>query len=337
MYTPCRLILDELRAGRPVVEAVLLASKGSTPRTAGARLLAFADGRSAGSVGGGRSEAETLEAARRLAAEPEALALELHFSLVGVTDMDMICGGELSVLLHRIDPTPEVLATHARAAELEERGKAFNLLTRLEEAGSGRLRVLGRTATPALPQRPGPQSLFPTLERTTGGLTLVSPFAGARRIFLFGGGHVSLALAGLAHTLGYRVVVLEDRAEFLAGDRFPHASRLVLSDQATPTLTNALVEHEPGRSDAAVILTRGHSHDREALRAVLGFPFGYIGMIGSRSKRDAVYALLRKEGVADEALAAVHCPVGLNIGAQTPEEIAVSITAELIACRGEIG
>ena len=154
-----------------------------------------------------------------------------------------------------------------------------------------------------------------------------------RRLFLFGAGHVSRALANLAETLGFRVLVLEDREEFASAERFPGAECLVLPNQEADTLAQALAARFPGPDDAAVILTRGHAHDRDALWAALGFSFGYIGMIGSRSKRDAVYAQLREKNISAERLAPVHCPVGLAIGAQTPEEIAVSIAAELIACR----
>ncbi len=331
----CRLIMDELNAGCSLVSVVIYSHKGSTPRTAGARLSVGADGRTHGTVGGGRCEAEAVAAAREmLASAPVSSppALLLGYSLHGVTDMDMICGGELSLLLQRLDPDEATIALYRRAVEAEDAGRAFSLRAYLEPSAEGGAHILRRefleTADPPLPEDAGPR-LLPEGE----GYVLTEPFAGRGRLFLFGAGHISRALAALADTLEYRAVVLEDREEFLSAERFPQARLLAVPDQRAETLKRALTDMSPGPADAAVILTRGHAHDRDALQAVLDFAFGYVGMIGSRAKRDAVYAQLGEKGVPPQRLAAVRCPVGLSIGAQTPEEIAVSIAAELIAER----
>ncbi len=332
------VVLDELRAGRSLVSVVIHSHKGSTPRTAGARLLVFTDGRTHGTVGGGRYEAEAVNAARALLAADSSFprpAAVLEYSLHGVTDMDMICGGELALFLQRLDPDEETLALYTHAVEAEDTGRAFCLTTHVSLPTEGKTEVLRRELL--RPDASGEafplDGETPRLRRETDRLILTEPFPLRRRLFLFGAGHVSRALALLAETLDYGVVVLEDRPEFASAERFPLARRLLVPDQHADTLREALVATAPASPDAAVILTRGHAHDRDALQAALAFPFGYIGMIGSRTKREAVYAQLREKGVPAERLLTVHCPVGLAIGAQTPEEIAVSIAAELIAER----
>jgi xanthine dehydrogenase accessory factor len=149
-------------------------------------------------------------------------------------------------------------------------------------------------------------------------------------IFLVGGGHVGQAVAGLASQVGFDVWVLDDREQFASAERFPTACRRLVGDIGTtlrdesPTLTP---------STFAVILTRGHRHDEEALYHLARTACGYVGMIGSKRKIRLIFEDLQARGVPAEALARVHAPLGYNIGSQTVPEIAVSIVAELIACR----
>jgi xanthine dehydrogenase accessory factor len=162
-----------------------------------------------------------------------------------------------------------------------------------------------------------------------GGLLAALPLAPQPAVFIFGAGHVSRPTAQVARIAGFRTVVLDDRAEFANRERFPDADAVLVP----PSLDRALEGLEVGEADSLVIVTRGHLHDKTVLAAALKTPARYVGMIGSTRKRDAVYAALREEGVADAAIARCHCPIGLAIGARTPEEIAVSIVAELVQCR----
>jgi xanthine dehydrogenase accessory factor len=149
-------------------------------------------------------------------------------------------------------------------------------------------------------------------------------------VFLVGGGHVGQAVARLASDVGFDVWVLDDRDRFASPERFPSASRRLVGDigmtlrELAPTLT---------ASTFAVILTRGHSHDEEALYHLAPTACGYVGMIGSKRKIRMIFEDLVAKGIREEALARVHAPLGYNIGSQTVPEIAVSIVAELIACR----
>ena len=155
---------------------------------------------------------------------------------------------------------------------------------------------------------------------------LVEPSARPGTVYLFGAGHVALPTAQLAQMMGFSTIVLDDRIEFANRDRFPEADDVrVVADFANCFKDLAIDE------DAyLVIVTRGHEHDREVLAQSLGTDAGYVGMIGSRRKKAAVYQALRNDGFTDADLERVHCPIGLSIGAQSPEEIAVSIVAELI-------
>ncbi len=147
-------------------------------------------------------------------------------------------------------------------------------------------------------------------------------------ILIVGAGHVGRSIAVLSSFLGFRTVVLDDRAEFANAERLPQADEIIVGD-----IGEELARFNINPQTHIVIVTRGHKHDRDALRQVVSSPAAYIGMIGSRRKVKTVFDELRKDGVAEEALAAVHAPIGLDIHAETPEEIALSIMAEIIMIR----
>jgi len=161
-----------------------------------------------------------------------------------------------------------------------------------------------------------------------GGSYALEPWAAASPLYIFGAGHVSRPTAQVAALAGFRVTVLDDRPEFANAERFPQAETRVLDGY-----DDCFAKLSAGPGAFVVIVTRWHVHDAEVLGQALSTGAGYIGMIGSRRKRDAVYQRLRGQGFTDADLARVHCPIGLDIGAETPEEIAVSIVAELVQAR----
>jgi xanthine dehydrogenase accessory factor len=155
----------------------------------------------------------------------------------------------------------------------------------------------------------------------------VEPILPQPILYVFGGGHVSAALACAAHLAGFGIGVIDDRESFANAERFPMAQEIYTSyEKAFGTL-------RPNAATFIVIVTRGHKDDMEVLRWAVGTEARYIGMIGSRRKVMSVYRALEQEGVAHERLARVYAPVGIEIGALTPEEIAISIAAELVAVR----
>jgi xanthine dehydrogenase accessory factor len=155
----------------------------------------------------------------------------------------------------------------------------------------------------------------------------VEPILPQPALTIFGGGHVSMALATIAHMAGFAIAVADDRETFANKERFPMAHEIFTSYE------DAFDKLKPGDSSYLVIVTRGHRDDMRVLGWAAGTNARYIGMIGSKRKVLSVYEALEREGISPERLANVHAPVGLEIGALTPEEIAINITAELIAVR----
>jgi xanthine dehydrogenase accessory factor len=147
-------------------------------------------------------------------------------------------------------------------------------------------------------------------------------------VLVVGAGHVGRSIAVLSSFLGFRTVVLDDRAEFANAERLPQADEIIVGD-----IGEELARFNITPQTHVVIVTRGHEHDRDALRRAVSSPAAYIGMIGSRRKVKMVFDELQKDGVTTEALAAVHAPIGLDIQAETPEEIALSIMAEIVMVR----
>jgi len=157
----------------------------------------------------------------------------------------------------------------------------------------------------------------------------LEPHAPPPSLVIVGAGHIARPLCRVGAMLGFRVTVLDDRPEFATRERFPEAAEVRRADFSDPLRGVEMA------GASLVLVTRGHKYDFEVLRDVLRRPEapGYIGMVGSRRRTRAALELLAREGIAEERLRAVHAPVGLDIGAETPEEIAVSIAAELVRVR----
>lgn len=157
----------------------------------------------------------------------------------------------------------------------------------------------------------------------------IEPIEPSPELYVIGAGHVGFHLARVAHEVGFRVHIVDDREKFANSDRFPDAAEIVVDDIPTWVDRTTL----PGHA-YVVIVTRGHTNDLEALRALASRDLRYLGLIGSRAKVARIYDELMKDGrIAPEKLERVHAPIGLDIGAVTPQEIAISILAELIAVK----
>lgn len=335
-----RTIHDMLTCRQPLVMALILTHEGSTPRSAGTRMILGANGAFIGTVGGGRIEADVMAAARNLLGKPGAV-VQSHDLTSEIADaMDMICGGKMEVLVESIVPDPPSRQFFSSLLQMLDQHRKGCIVTEIRNTASDIpvIRhafllpdgtVVGdediRSAIGTIPER----LKIPLWMESTDRRFYIEPAMAAGTVTLFGAGHVSFHTAALAKTVGFDVAVMDDRAEFANDERFPDADdvRVLASfDQAMKGL------HVDADS-YLVILTRGHLHDKTVLQQALKTSAGYIGMIGSRKKRDAIYRALENEGFSTTDFARVHCPIGLSIGAQTPEEIAVSIVAELIHAR----
>jgi len=156
----------------------------------------------------------------------------------------------------------------------------------------------------------------------------IEPIIPTPKVFIFGGGHISLFVAKMSAMVGFQVAVIDDRPQFADKDRFPEAEEVIAEE-----FPLALPKLKVNRSSYLVIVTRGHAYDQEVLEWAVNTEVKYIGMIGSRKKIQTVYANLEEKGITREKLQRVHAPIGVDIGAVTPEEIAVSIVAEMIKVR----
>lgn len=160
----------------------------------------------------------------------------------------------------------------------------------------------------------------------------VKEFKLASTAYIFGGGHVAYALEPVLRHVDFRTVVIDDREEYANPERYPHADRTI----AVENFDNAFDDIETDDDSYIIIVTRGHRGDLQVLREALKRDFAYLGMIGSRRKNELLFDTLRREGVPESKLAEVHAPIGLKIGSETPEEIAVSIVAEIIQVRSQL-
>ncbi len=250
-------ILKIKAEGRSAAMATIIATKGSTPREVGAKMLIREDGTITGTIGGGCLEGQVFEEA--IQAIREEKPRTVHYDLTGrdAAEAGMICGGIMDIYIEPIIPTPTV--------------------------------------------------------------------------FIFGGGHISLFVSRISAMVGFQVVVMDDRAQFANRERFPEAEQVIAEEffMAFPKL-------KVNRSSYLVIVTRGHAYDQEVLEWALVTEAKYIGMIGSKKKIQTVYKNLAEKGIAQEKFQRVHAPIGLDIGALTPEEIAVSIVGEMIRVRREM-
>ncbi len=159
----------------------------------------------------------------------------------------------------------------------------------------------------------------------------IEPIVPTPRVFIFGGGHISQFVARMSVMVGFQVVVVDDRPQFANKERFPEAQEVIAEE-----FPLALPKLKINKASYVVIVTRGHAYDREVLEWAVGTDARYVGMIGSRKKIQTVYQNLQEKGIPPEKFKRVHAPIGLNIEAVTPEEIAVSIVAEMIQERRRV-
>lgn len=316
-----RTMVHHLEAGEPVILVSLLSSSGSTPRGAGAMMACFPGG-SAGTIGGGNVEFTAQNLAKELLVSRENALRSYRFTPGDAASLGMVCGGDVTVHFQYLDPADTAaVAALRRLVELSGGGQGLWLLRRLAGERVTEMTVLTEGEAPELADYLRDGTVF-----QDGILTI--PVSRPGTVWLFGGGHVSQALAAVLAPLDFRVAVYDDRPEFTGEDRFPLAVQRV----AAPF--GELREHVPlGPDDYLVIMTRGHQADFEVLRETLCAPVRYLGCIGSRRKLALCRDRLLDEGFTEAEYARVHAPIGLAIGAETPEEIAVSIAAELIAVR----
>jgi xanthine dehydrogenase accessory factor len=258
----------------------------------------------------------------------------LHFRMdaKAVADEGMLCGGNVDVLLEQVlDRHKEV---YEGIRECEKKGVRTVLVTRFKKAFLQKSLIehngavwgdsIGKDEAAELGDFWDENRV-----RLVGNDTVVEPLLALSNLYIFGAGHVSQFLSKVAKMVDFNVTIIDDRAEFANRERFPEADNVIVED------FNEVFNHlDFSRKPYLVIVTRGHSHDALVLEKSIGQLTRYIGMIGSKRKVRMVLDYLREKGIKKEILESVHAPIGFDINSETPQEIAISIVAELIQIRG---
>lgn len=330
-----------LQSGQPVCYTALVETRGSTPQKAGAAMLVFPDGSQSGTLGGGCVEAEVKRRALQILSGGQTELLTFQLDSDYGWDDGLICGGRMKMLVDPLRPGDN-LDYYQQLAHQLMNGAGCTEVVLLDADASGsaagdRFLLDGQGAVLAtrgqstslpemalshvrsLAQRPRPY--------VAGGISYL-PYLPRCRLVIVGAGHVGQKVAELAHDVEFDVWVIDDRAEYCRPERFPNAQRLIVGpmDEVLPDL-------QIDRDTYAIIVTRGHNHDEEALFHLARTPARYLGLIGSHRKIKLIFQDLLEQGIPAEVLKGVHAPLGLEIGSQTVAEIAISIVAELIAHR----
>jgi xanthine dehydrogenase accessory factor len=302
-----RQLAKSLTAG-PVVVATVVSTRGSVPREVGAKMMIDAEGRSHGTIGGGAGEAKVIQTAKTILTTGEKQLVAIDLSGAPDRDTQGVCGGQMQVWLERWSGNQAIALVQQILIHLEA-GQSVTLVTPFEVERSPYLEEA---------RGPAPCSAFSELLHPPPTLLII------------GAGHCGIQLAKVADLIGFQVMVQDQREEWANRQHYPQAARIFTTPIAT-----ALTQLAHHTQLYAALLTRGYQYDLEALSALLKreIPCTYIGMIGSQKRVQKVKQAMEQAGFAAEQLRSLHAPIGLSIGALTPEEIAVSIAAELIQVR----
>ncbi len=324
MRTMMKQMKERLQRQEELVLVTVTASSGATPRGAGARMLIGKEGRICGTIGGGAVEYRSEQIAREVLARKSSLGHDFSLTRGDVENLGMICGGDCHVFFRYIAPAdPQIMALSEEAERRYAREEAFWLVCDMAPGGTMHLTDQKDPAmAPYLRRRPGCVSV-------DGKTLYIEQINSCGRVYIFGGGHVAQELVPVLSHVGFRCVVLDDREEFAKPELFPGAEQVILGD-----FRNIADFVSIDGDDYVCVMTRGHACDTAVQAQVLKLRPYYCGVIGSRKKAAAVRSVLKEEhGLLEEELNLVTTPIGLDIGAQTPAEIAVSIAAQMIQCR----
>ncbi len=318
-------IRNIINAGKSAMLLTIIERDGSAPRGVGTSMVLSSDGEQTGTIGGGAVEyqarTDALDGCKSGAREYLLYADEAN-------GVGMVCGGRVRVLL-RCFSGVDGLAVVDRALCMLADGEEAYLATAICGENVNKTEVLTKKQAGQRPEISEHLGEKPVLTEDDTQL-FIEPLHGAPRVVVFGGGHVSQKMVPLLSFIDYRVWVLEDREEFAKKALFPTAERVlhIPFDKAEAELGITSRDH-------VIVLTRGHQSDFKILRWILHTKADYIGCIGSKTKVKLTREKLLSEGFTQAELNRLHSPIGLQIGAETPAEIAISVAAELIQYTAE--
>lgn len=345
-------ISELFKENKLCVLATIITQSGSSPRGPGTKMLILEDGSIVGTIGGGMLESRVLEEGKKVFSSLAPSLIRHKMEGEDVDANEMICGGNADIFLEPIYPdNRNNLKIFEEINEISRRGGSGLLVTVLDTERWKPDRVpkmfikSGDEKTGSLPGIDGvdesirsnlkdliakrlPQVAVYKDSKGNNVNVFIEPVISDPVVYIFGGGHVSKQIGPIAHLVGFSVVVIDDREEFSMPGTFPYAKEVI-----TCPFDNVMERLPVNDSSYLIIVTRGHSHDTTVLVQALETPAKYIGMIGSRRKLKIIFNKLLEQGFTREQLDAVYSPIGLEIDAETPEEIAVSIVAQLIKVR----
>lgn len=327
MRTMFQAISDHLSRQEELVLVTVIASSGATPRGAGARMLVGKSGRICGTIGGGAVEHRATQVAATVLQERNSVTRDFCLNKNDVQNLGMICGGAVDVFFHYLpagDPAAIALAQQAEQEFAAGRDLWFLTDLRTDEIGlyTRENGFFGLQAPSLLPYPKQPTRLDDLFVEQIN-------FRG--KVYVFGGGHVAQELVPVLTHVGFRCVLVEDRAEFATRELFPDAEAILLADMYH--LSDYLTITE---EDYVCVMTRGHAHDTVVQAQILRCHPCYCGVIGSIHKAAGVRRVLKEEhGLTEDELDQITTPIGLDIKADTPAEIAISICAQMILHRAE--
>jgi len=327
------VIGDYLKQGKGGILATVVTRQGSAPRDVGAKMFIGEDGTIYGTVGGGRVELDTCKEALSMMKKAEAKILHIRMDYKTIEDEGMLCGGNIDILLEPV--FDRYYELYERLVYLEKRGRRGVVITKYGPHTFSKTLLEGHDTIigdPLLGEEIDRYRQYMYEKKpVVSDATIIEPVQVASRLYIFGAGHVSQFLSTVAKLIDFTVVVIDDRDDFANRERFPEADDVIVED------FRDVVKHLPFTGEEyVVIVTRGHKHDSEILEEVLKRNTRYIGMIGSRRKIKIIFENLKEKGFTESILKKVHAPIGIDIHAETPQEIAVSIAAELILVRGAL-
>lgn len=322
-----------LERQQAAVLVTVISSVGSTPRGKGAHMLVTDEGRAAGTIGGGAVEFRAEELAKDVLKTQKASKEKFILAPNDIADLGMVCGGNVEVSFHYFasnDPQIEQVCRKINHCYAENQ-QGWLLLATTATNGNGigfyspKTGLLGNLGVDV--------ATIDFQESTAQVISdqcsyWIEPLLKGGNVYVFGSGHVAQAVVPVLEKLDFYCVVVDDRPQLLTADYFPDADQRVLAD-----LTHIEKSVQLKATDYAVVMTRSHKFDFEVTRQLLRKPPEYIGVMGSQRKIDLQIKRLKESGFVQAEIQRINMPIGLNIKAETPAELAISVAGELIMKR----
>ncbi len=325
-----KVIGEYLERGKGGVLATVIRRTGSAPRDTGAKMFVGEDGKTFGTVGGGRLESEGYREALAIMNKGATKVFSIGMDAERVEEKDMLCGGNVEVLLEPV--TVKQLNVYRRIEDCLKNREKGVVVTNFREGALAKtvidkeLNVVGDPLDSETIEKH--KDLFYGNQPVLLDSLFVDPIQISFPLYIFGAGHVAQSLSKIARIAGFHITVIDDREEFANKERFPDANTIIVGD-----FQDAFNYLDFTGNEYVVIITRGHQFDAEALVESMKRDARYVGMIGSKRKVKIILDHMRKSGFNEGTIGRIHAPIGISINAETPEEIAISIAAELVSVR----